>query len=287
MPKLNPVGAWLVVVVLGAACTACSNDASSHAAASPTQSSAVSPASGDVPPPPKVGQCRNTPARNLGSDDWVDRTPVLDCSRTHTLETIEVIKPVTKLTLSLVKQLVDACHTPASADYLGLPTFRPAISRLLFPAVYWPSPAQRAAGQVWVRCDVGVQATTHCCRPVAQLAPQTASLRGMMAADPGRFQWCIGELPAPSRSQRLTSCKKPHRSEALPTPLQMDVTQYPSAAVLDREGRSGCADLVKDRHDVKSLVLTPAWTARSEWSGGTLFGVCWIHRNAGLLPPIE
>jgi hypothetical protein len=98
---------------------------------------------------------------------------------------------------------------------------------------------------------------------------------------------CIGELPEPDRNQTLTSCKKPHRAEAVPTPLQINVTQYPTAPVLDRKGQSGCAALVKDRHDADSLVFTPAWTLRSDWSGKTLYGVCWIHRKVGLLPPIE
>lgn len=42
----------------------------------------------NVPPPPEVGQCRNTPGSNLDDDDWVDDTPVVDCSETHTLQTV-------------------------------------------------------------------------------------------------------------------------------------------------------------------------------------------------------
>lgn len=279
----------LVVVVLAVGCAGGTSEAGSGGSAAPGEPGSTSPAStrpdtaGDVPPPPKVGQCRNTPARNLGFNDWVDRTKVVPCSKTHTLETIEVIKPVEKLTLSLVKQLTDACHTPAAADYLGIPIFRPSISRLAFPLVYWPSPAQRAAGQAWVRCDVGVQATTRCCIP---LAPQTRSLRGVVA-DEGRFQLCLGELPDPKRSQTLTSCREPHRAEALSTPLELDVANYPSAVVLDRKGRSDCADMVQDRADAGSLIVTAYWTPRSDWSGGPLFGACWLHRKAGLLPPTD
>ena len=144
--------------------------------------------------------------------------------------------------------------------------------------------SQRAAGQKWVRCDIGVQATTQCCAP---LAPQTASLRGKVGADQGRYQICISELPDPARNQRLTSCKQPHRAELLPTPLELNPAKYPPAAVLERTGRSGCADMVKDRKDAEGLVVAAHWDPKSQWSGGTLFAQCWITRKTGLLPPIE
>jgi hypothetical protein len=81
------------------------------------------------------------------------------------METIEVIKPVVKLTLALAEQLGDSCATPAAINYLGNPDR--GISRIAYPLLYWPSPAQRAAGQKWVRCDIGVQAATQCCAPLA------------------------------------------------------------------------------------------------------------------------
>jgi hypothetical protein len=265
--------ALLVTVLLGVTCAACTSDSSSPTAAPSTRFSTTG---ADVPPPPKVGQCRNTPA----NDSWVDNTPVVDCSKTHTLETVAVIKPIERLTLGSVKQLAASCETPA-VDYLGIGSRE--VRRLVSPVVYWPSRAQRAAGQNWVRCDVGVSPTTYCCR---KLAPVTGSLRGDVGSDPVRFQVCIDQLPERTREQPLTSCKKPHRAEALPTPLQISVTSYPSPAVLSKEGRSGCAELVAQRKDLESLVATPDWYSRANWSGGTLYGQCWIHRKAGLLPPI-
>jgi hypothetical protein len=240
-----------------------------------------SSSAGAVPPPPKVGECRNSPASNLGQDDWVDNTPVVDCSKTHTLETVAVIKPVEKLTLAVAKQLAPSCESPA-VDYLGIGSRE--IRTLADQVVYWPSRRQRAAGQNWLRCDVGVQATTGCC---AQLAPLRGSLRGDVASNPGRFHVCIDQLPDPARAQPLTSCKKPHRAEILPTGLQWDVTQYPSPAALAKKGRSACAKLVSDRRDLESLVVTPDWQSDANWSGGTLYGWCWIHRRAGALPPIR
>jgi hypothetical protein len=288
MTRLHCAVTLTVAVVVGLGCTACAQDASSPAAAGSTRSSTASspprtsPA-GDVPPPPKVGECRNTPPSNLDQHDWVDQTPAVDCSRPHTLETFGVIKPVEKLTLATAQQLADSCETLA-VDYLGISS--PEVRTLALPFAYWPSRAQRAAGQNWLRCDVGIQATTHCCRPRAQLAPQTTSLRGDVASDPVRFQMCIDQLPDPSRPQPLASCKKPHRTEVLPTGLAMDVTSYPSAAVLTAKGHAECADLVADRHDRARLVVTPVWQPEAYFSGVTLYGSCWIHHKTGLMPPI-
>lgn len=219
MTRFVRAKALMVTVFVGVACAACTSDASSPAAP-PTQpspaaasSTRASPA-GDVPPPPKVGQCRSTPADHLESfpggpvahgvhaDDWVDETPAIDCSRTHTLETVEVITLAEKPTLGLVKQLADSCPSVAGLGYLGISS--PGVRTLEF-VVYWPSPAQRAAGQRWVRCDVGVRAMDGCC----QLAPQTRSLRGALDSDPVRFQMCIDQVPDPNRIQPLSSCKNP------------------------------------------------------------------------------
>jgi hypothetical protein len=276
----------ILVVVIGVGGTAaCGNDASSPAAATPTRSltapsSTRSSTTGDVPPPPEVGQCRNTPAADLRPDVWVDNTPVVDCSKPHTLQTAAVIKPVEELTLAQARQLAASCETPV-VDYLGI-TF-PAVRTINDQVVFWPSPAQRAAGQNWLRCDVGVTATTGCCR----LAPQTGSLRGAVGRDPVRFQVCIDQIPDPARPQPLTSCQKSHRAEALPTGLALDVTHYPSSAALSEKGHVECAQLVSPRRDHGSLVTTPEWESRDQWSGGTLYGRCWIHRATGLLPPIR
>jgi hypothetical protein len=278
------------VVALLVGCAGGTTDAGSQPTALPgvpSSSSAASSAStrtataGDVPPPPKVGQCRNTPERNLGRDDWVDQSPVVACSRPPTLETVGVIRPAMKLTLALAKQLAPSCESPA-LSYLGI-SFR-AVRTLALPVVYWPSRAQRAAGQTWLRCDVGVKEPTYCC---GHLVPQTRSMRGAVLSDPVRFQMCLNQLPTPTREQPLTSCKKPHRTEVLPTLLEINAAHYPSAAVLSRKGRSGCADLIADRKDRGSLVVTHSWPDRASWSGGTLYGYCWIHRTTGLIPPVR
>ena len=266
MPNLHRAANLLVGVLVVLAVAACSNDASFSASASPTRSSTAPSTSGRVPPPPRVGQCRNTSA----NDSWVDNSPVVACSKTHTLETVAVIKPVEKLTLALVKQLAGSCESPL-VDYLGIGSRE--VRTTIIP-VFWPSPAQRAADQNWVRCDVGV-------------SPTTGSLRGEVGSDPVRFEMCINQVPDPPGAQPLTSCKKPHRAEALPDPLQLSVTHYPSAAVLSKKGRSLCVKSVADRTDLERLVVTPDWHSRANWSGGTLYGRCWIHRHTGLLPPIR
>src|SRR4029079_19162343 len=118
MEKTVLAAVLLATFTMGA-CTACSNDGGSSSTAEPTLSSAAAPstpssaatassartsASDDVPPPPKVGQCRNTPASNLETQDWVDQPRVVNCSKTHPLQPLVVIKPVEKLTLAQAKQ---------------------------------------------------------------------------------------------------------------------------------------------------------------------------------------
>jgi hypothetical protein len=282
MSRLHGAVTVFSTVLIGLGCSACGHDASSPDAAASTHSatagrSTVSSQHGEVPPPPKAGQCRN-PTRDFGPGDFVDQTPVIPCSKPHTLETVEVIRPVEKLTLAQVKQLAGSCDPPA-VNYLGIPF--PAVWTLSDRFVSWPSAAQRAAGQNWLRCDVGVIATTGCC----QLAPQTGSLRGAVASDPVRFQMCLDQIPEPFREQPLVSCKTPHRTEALLDGLEWNVTQYPSAAALDKHGESECAKLVSRRKGPQDLVVTPDWQSSANWSGGTLFGRCWIHRHSGLLPP--
>jgi hypothetical protein len=274
-----------LAIVVGFGCTGCGHDARSPAVSLPTRSSSAPSSStrasttGDVPPAPRVGQCRNTPASNLGPEVWVDNTPVVDCSQPHTLETAAVIEPVEKLTLAEARQLAASCETPV-VNYLGI-SF-PAVRTVDDQVAYWPSRSQRAAGQNWLRCDVGVQATTG-----LHLATVHGSLRGAVGSDPVRFQMCIDQVPDPAREQPLTSCKKPHRAEVLPTGLQWDVTHYPSPVALDKKGRSDCGRLISHRRDLARLVVTVEWQSRDQWSGGTLYGRCWIHRSTGLLPPVR
>lgn len=291
MTTLGRVIALLMAGLVSLVCPACTSDSSSAPTSLPTPSSSASststrpsPAS-DVPPPPRVGQCRDTPGRNLEDNDWVDTTPVVDCSKPHTLETVEVIKPVEKLSLATAKQLAGSCDGSSSArGYLGISY--PAVRTLAFPAVYWPSREQRAAGQNWLRCDAGVNATTH---GGPHLVPQTGSLRGALLSDPVRFQVCTSQIPDPARDQPLTSCKKPHRGEVLPDFLQLNVQRYPSAQALNRKGQSGCAKLLGHRKNLNSLIITTSWQpSRADWSkGDTLGGACWIHTESGLMPPLK
>jgi hypothetical protein len=99
------------------------------------------------PPPPKAGQCRNN-TTNLGENDWVDQTPVVDCSKTHTLQTLVVIKPVEKLTLAQAKQLAGNCDTP-----------QPGATSAILAAMSTASSTRRSTGR---REHKGPQVRTEC-----------------------------------------------------------------------------------------------------------------------------
>jgi hypothetical protein len=258
-------GVSLLVVIAVLACAACNGSDSEQA--------------GEVPPPPEVGQCRITPDSNL--DDAVDDTPVVDCSQTHTLQTLNVIESDEKITVELLEQLAKYCDSEAVGAYVDSPG-RGAYN-LAWPIVYGPTPEQAEAGQSWVRCDAGIQSNTHCCSP---LVPQTESLEGAMGKNLARFQHCIAEVPDADRSQPLTSCEKPHRAELLITILDLDASEYPSAAKLEKTGQTMCSDLVADRDDADALVLMPFWLSEEESQGGTIHGGCWIRYKSGLLPAL-
>jgi Septum formation len=256
----------LVTVVL-ALCVGCSGDADDSAQA------------GGVPPPPEVGDCWNTPAENLGVKDLVDDSPLVDCSEPHTLQTVNVIETEEEMTPELIEQLAKYCEAESVFGWFASPG-RGAYNVAYF-FTYGPTPEQAEAGQSWVRCDAGIQAETHCCRP---LAAQTESMEGAMGTDLARFQQCISQVPDPKRSQPLVPCKEPHQAELMLTIMDLDASEYPSTAKLDKTGQEMCGELVVERDDADALVLMPFWQSEEEAQGGTIHGGCWIRRKAGLLP---
>jgi hypothetical protein len=206
------------------------------------------------------------------------------CSRAHTLETVKVIKSAEPLTRAAVRQLAESCDADTAAAYLGFAGH--GVRAIAYPLVFWPSPAQRASGRACVRCDVGIRATSRCCRHLASIR---GSLRCVAQTDPARLEVCSNQLPRPAQSQALISCARPHRSQVLPMPLSLNVTRYPVPTVLRAKGTSGCTRLTAHRADRRSLIVTAGWEPRSVWSqtGGPLFAWCWIHRSQGLLPAIH
>jgi hypothetical protein len=132
MPKPLHALPLALVVVLGVGCSGGTSGAGPRTPLSSTPATTTA----QVPPPPRVGQCRNTPPSHLDTNDWVDNTPSVDCAKSHTLETVEVVQPAEKLTLALVKQLAVSCQQ-SDVSYLGI-SF-PAIRTLTDAVVYWPS----------------------------------------------------------------------------------------------------------------------------------------------------
>ena len=105
-----------------------------------------------------------------------------------------------------------------------------------------------------------------------------------MGNDIARFQQCVAEVPDPKRRQPLVSCKEPHRGELLLSWMELEASEYPSAAKLERAGQSQCRKLAADRDDADALGLTPDWQPEKFWTGEKIYGFCWIHRKTGLLP---
>ena len=196
----------------------------------------------------------------MNVEDVFDDSPVVDCSQTHTLQTLEVFETEEEITVELLQQLTKYCESQAVAEFVDSPGA--GVYNLAWPITFGPTPEQQEAGQSWVRCDAGFQAETlmdGCCKP---LVPHTGSLEGAMGKDIARFQQCIAEVPDPDRSIPLVSCKEPHRGELLLTFIELDASEYPPAAKLEKAGQSQCGELVADRDDADALVLTPSWVSQ-------------------------
>ena len=208
-------GVSVLVLMAALACSSCGSS-------DPEQA-------GGVPPPPEVGDCRNTP-KDLDPEDVFDDSPVVDCSQAHTLETLAVIQTGDELpTRELLEEFAKYCHTGAVADYLDIPG--PGPYKWAWPMLFGPTPEQQDAGQSWVRCDMGFWGETS----AETLVSQTGSLEGAMGKDIARFQQCLAEVPDPDgRSQELVSCNEPHRAEYLLTITGMEASAYPPAAKLRR-----------------------------------------------------
>ena len=185
---------------------------------------------GGVPPPSEVGECHNTPESYLNTALYND-SAVVECSQPHTLQTLKVIDTDEEITPELLGQLAAYCHAQAVAEYIDSPGA--GADNLLYLIVSGPTPEQQEAGQSWIRCEAGHQAATRlvgCCKP---LATTTESLEGAMGNDIARFQQCVAEVPDPKRRQPLVARKEPHRGELLLIWMELEASEYPSAAKLE------------------------------------------------------
>ena len=143
-----------------------------------------------VLPVPRIGQC-HVPAPGALRSDKVDDSPPVACTQPHTLETVGVVGSAAKPSTASYRVLTHRCRV-AAKHYLGMGAEENYT--LAFPFIYLPDAEQSAAGQDWVRCDVGVRAETECC---SALVTETSSVRDVVARDPADFGECIDQLPAP------------------------------------------------------------------------------------------
>ena len=260
-------GRRILLTLVLAVCVGCSSDSDD------------SGQPGDVPPAARVGDCRNTPESILDPGAAFDDSPVVDCSQTHTLQTLTVIQTEGEMTPERLEDFSKYCQSGAVFKYLDSPG--PGPYKLNYPVFFGPTREQQDAGQSWIRCDAGFYGDTFA---EDLLVPQTGSLEGAMGKNIARFQQCIAEVPDPERSQEFVSCEEPHRAELLLTIMKIDENAYPPAPQREAEGQSMCHHLVADRDDAEALVLTPLWQDKQYWHDGKVELGCWIHRKTGLLP---
>ena len=98
---------------------------------------------------------------------------------------------------------------------------------------------------------------------------------------------CLGQLPDPARNQPLTSCKKPHRTEILPEFVRTGGDALSLCGDTRPEGPFGLRQGRRPTQRPERPCRHSLVEVQGRVVGRALEGHCWIHRKAGLLPPIE
>ena len=124
-------GRRILLTLVLAVCVGCSSDSDD------------SGQPGDVPPAARVGDCRNTPESILDPGAAFDDSPVVDCSQTHTLQTLTVIQTEGEMTPERLEDFSKYCQSGAVFKYLDSPG--PGPYKLNYPSLLRPNP--RAAGR--------------------------------------------------------------------------------------------------------------------------------------------
>ena len=251
---------------------------------------AAPPASASAP---AVGECWDYRAKALARLA-VPGAPV-PCEGPHRAETFAIgalPADFPRLEDATTRQVVAvrtaACTERGMRAYLGLPDGLPTRFRAV--AVF-PSNAQLAAGERWLRCDA-VYDTGLDLGVMPKAAPAWVAEN---AANPTAFSLCTpstGAFRMPSATRTLAQeCTDPARQWILvarPT-MGRPAQDYPGANALDRRGSRACSKYKdvynggqKDRYQRGWAYTFPL---AKGWSEGLRTGTCWVPLKQYLATP--
>lgn len=238
----------------------------------------------DSATPPKVGECRNLSAADLG-DETSNPAPV-DCSAEHTAETF-FVGTVTQLGDNLDEADYDSRAVQAAAahecsgrftQYLGADEST-AMRALISWTTFWPTAKAWGDGARWYRCDaVGGAPLPTTDGELTQL-PET--VKSLLVKEANRERWlaCIGSGSVDTG--RRIPCTKPHIWRAVTTIKVGEAADaYPGDAKVVERTEDFCASSVSAWLGYpEDFDFGYTWFGEGAWEGGNRRSVCWAKTN--------
>ncbi len=186
---------------------------------------------------PQIGECYGYKAAVL--DKVSTDAPAVDCAGEHTAETYWVGTAPTSLgapsKASSARRLAASrpCTTQAMNTYLGMPD-RVLPSRFR-TVVLFPTDAQWAGGERWVRCDVVLQGGVS-------LKSFAGAAAALVAANPStQFDFCTPSEPN-ARATAAYPCLSPKKNwiKVLDKDLGSAGSKFPGTSTVERKTRKLC-----------------------------------------------
>lgn len=216
---------------------------------------------------PSVGQCRKLTTSQIGSQS--NTTSPISCGRDHNSRVIAV--PTLPKGVGW-HELAKGNRMYAQAVSLCYPAFRSALGqtnavrdRTAYTWFYFiPTKSQRANGQRWVRCDVGIQHAGQ-----FALLPNDHTPALSDASPSNRVARCLRQ-----KNGRFvtTQCSGTHSYRAVGT-FSVSKRKYPGKTTLLQLGRSRCPKIVSTDTNFRWT-----WNNKTIWNRGhNHIVVCYKH----------
>jgi hypothetical protein len=223
---------------------------------------------------PLVGGCFNYPAKTLTTTS--SPAPVISCDATHTAETYYVrtlpasFGVPSKASLGAKISAGKPCTVSAVNAYVGMPD-RALPSRFLSVQLF-PTDAQWAAGERWMRCDVVLQGGL-------ELKKFVGTAAGLVAkTPPAIFNFCTPREPN-AVATAAYPCTDPKKNwiKVLDKELGGAGSKFPGTTSVEKSTRNLCEKMGK-KYDGK--VPYPGWwaiwpTSRG-WKEGRRSAQCFV-----------
>ncbi len=262
---------------------------------------AVGLAAGSGSGAPQVGECWNASDANAAA--WVNwkGSKAVNCSSSHVLYTYEVGK-ISGIT---AKSWASPTDPDQPTDAIQAASEKACKLSKLLPNLKWnqlvvqgfffiPSESQWAAGQRWVRCDVGLTRfdTDYTQQGLAKLPTKIQSLVTSVSSDPKRYVLCLdSQLPAQAAGplsipsyDRVVDCTGDPQWELVgrgTLPLSVG-SPFPTGSDAEQISSDICSKYATSADETWAAYLP------SETSKGTVGSDrqvdCWVGKTSGTSP---